>query len=628
MSPKPLRQLWIPLLAIAGWMLAAHPYLGVWHDGTLYFGQVLLHSRVPQLAQDLFFASGSQDRYSVYAHAVGPLYALIGQPATHMGAVLFSWALMGGGVLALLRALQPQPLAALWGLLAFAVVTPIYGGGWSFGYGEQFLTARSFAEPALLWSLVALLRQRFVAMAALLAVGVAFHPLMSLPVLVLIWCYLLQAQRHWLWALGLLPLLAAAGAAGIPPWDGLLQRYDPYWWSLIDAVNTYVLPSNWSAMNVASVALDLTVIAAVAREGQPASFVRLLRAALLAAGLMFGACLVLVEGLHLVLATQLQLWRVHWIVHLLATILAPWLMARLWQRGGLWPASACALALALLNAHVNSPHGVAAVLLWVGVCGLALAVRNVSRITHRLACGCIVAGIVFLSATRLATLLALQSWQLPEAGWGGLFVLAAAFPTIAMPAFAALLALHKRAGASRVVAGVLSGLLFTTTALLWDQRSDLARATDAAEHPSPLASRIPLDATVYWAGPFNQLAPVWGLLERRSHFAPQQGSGMLFHRHNALSFGERRETYRGISEDDARCRKGAMLAEDLTALRDCDMPARHRLENLCGADEPPDFLVLPARLKPEPLGRWQIPVHRQAAQPLYLYACSQLAPPH
>lgn len=623
MTPKPLRQLWIPLLAIAGWMLAAHPYWGLWHDGTLYFGQVLRHSRVPQLAQDLFFASGSQDRYSVYAHVVKPLYALVGQPVAHMAGVLCSWTLMGGGVLALLRALQPWPLASLWGLLAFAVCAPIYGGGWVFGYAEQFLTARSFAEPLLLWSLVALLRQRMALTAALLAAALAFHPLQTLPVLVVIWCYLVQAERRWLWALALLPLVAAGGAAGIPPWDGLLRRYDPYWWSLVDAVNTQVLPMNWSAMDAVTVVLDLAVIAAVARLRPPDPLARLLHAVTLATLLLFGACLVLVDGLHLVLATQLQLWRVHWIAHLLAIILAPWLVVQLWKRGGLWPASACALVLALLNSHIGSPHGVGAVLPWVAVSALALTVRHVSPTTSRLVCASIAVGVALLSAARLATVLELQSWQFPEAGWGGLFLLASSFPTIAMPAFAGLLALQQRGRTGMAMAAALSALLLLTVVMQWDQRSDLARATEAASHPPPLAARIPVDATVYWPG---ALAPVWGLLERSSHFAPQQGSGMLFHRHNALAFGERRETYRGISEDYAQCRNGAMMAKDLKALNDCEMPARHRLETLCRAPDHPGFLLLPERLRPAPLDSWQIPVNRQPPQHRFLYACSQLAP--
>lgn len=621
-SSTPPRGL-IALLAIAAWMLAAHPYWGVWHDGTLYFGQVLLHSRVPQLSEDLFFASGSQDRFSVYSQVVAPLYALLGQPATHVIAVLCSWLAMGAGVLALLRPLQPQPAAGLWGLLAFAVTAPIYGGGWVFGYAEQFLTARSFAEPLLLWSLVALLRQRLALAAGLVAPAMLFHPLQTLPVLVVMWCHLVLARRRWLWALALLPLLAAAGAAGVPPWDGLLRRYDPYWWSLVDTVNTQVLPTNWSASDAVTVVLDVAILVTVAHLRSADAFSRLLKAAALAAAVMFCACLVLVDGLHLVLPTQLQLWRVHWIVHLIAVSLAPWLVARLWRLGGFWPVSAAALTLALLTAHVDSPHRVGAVLLWAGVSLIALRVRDVSAATRRLACTCIALAIAATAALRLGTVMALQSWQFADAGWSGLFLLAASFPATAMPAFAGLLALERRSAVGRALAGGLAAAFLATVALHWDQRTDLARAT---EHPSashPFQAQIPKNATVYWPG---QLAPVWGLLERTSHFSPQQGSGMLFHRHNALSFGERREIYRAISEDEARCRDGAMLAEDRQALRGCEKPSTARLQALCASPDQPGFLVLPEPLATPPLATWQLPSHREPPRTFALYACRQLAP--
>ena len=516
------RQL-VAQLAIAGLMLAAHPYWGLWHDGTLYFGQVLLHSRVPQLVQDMFFASGSQDRYSVYAHVVKPLYALFGQPATHLGGVLCSWALMAGGVLALLRPLHPQPLAALWGVLAFAVTAPIYGGGWVFGYGEQFLTARSFAEPLLLWSLVALIRGHFGLMAALLGAATLFHPLMTLPVLAVIWFYGVQADRRWLWALAVLPGVVAAGAAGIAPWDGLLKRYDPYWWSLIDTVSSQVLPANWSAMDALTVAADLAVLAAVAGLRPRDAFSGLLQATIAAAIAMFGACLLLVDGLHLVLPTQLQLWRVHWVVHLLAVVLTPWLVARLWRLGGFWPASACALVLAALNIHVGSPHGVPAVLLWGAVSAVARWAPAVSRSTCRLVCASIALGVVFTAATRLGTVLQLEDWQFPEAGWGGLFLLAVSFPAIAMPAFATLLGLHERGRAGQVAAWGLAVALLATVAVHWDQRTDLARATEASgTTPAPFAAQLPPDTTVYWPG---SLAPVWGAARARQPLRTAAGLG-------------------------------------------------------------------------------------------------------
>ena len=628
MSALPRSRLLIAAAALLAWMLAAHPYWGIWHDGTLYFGQALLNSRVPQLAQDLFFASGSQDGYSIYSAVVAPLYRLLGQAATHITAVLCSWALMAGGVLALLRPLQASGLSnawGLWGLLAFAVVTPIYGGGWVFGYAEPFLTARTFAEPLLLAALVALARGRTGVTAGLLVAAAALHPLMSLPVVVIAWCFAVQADRRWLWALAALPVALAAAVAGWAPWSGLLRRYDPDWWSMINTATPQVLPTRWTALEAGTVLVDVTVLATVARLRPPDALGRLLRAAVLAAVLLFAAALVLADGLRLVLPTQLQLWRVHWIAHLLAVVLSPWLVARLWQLGGLWPVSACALVLALINIHCLSPHGVAALLLWAGVSAVALRVRDVSALVRWLACGGIGLAIVATSATRLGTLLQLQAWQIPEAGWAGLFLLAASFPAIAMPAFAGLLALQAQGRAGRAAAGLLSAAFLLAVALHWDQRSDLARATETppgAAHP--FQAYIPPDASVYWPG---ELAPVWGLLERRHDFSPQQGAGMLFHRDNALAFGARRETYRAISEDHARCRAGALMAQDGQVLRDCDMPALHRLADLCAAPQPPGYLVLARPLRLSPLATWQPPPHREPPQTFALYDCRQITTP-
>jgi hypothetical protein len=133
------------LLAIATWMLLSHPYEGVRHDGTLYLGQALLHSRVPALSGDIFFVGGSQDRYSIYSHVMVPLYERLGLFATHLAVLMVSWACMLGAVLALLKRFSPKGSLFLWGALSFAVMSPIYGGTWVFSYGEAFVTARSFA---------------------------------------------------------------------------------------------------------------------------------------------------------------------------------------------------------------------------------------------------------------------------------------------------------------------------------------------------------------------------------------------------------------------------------------------------------------------------------------------------
>ncbi|KQW46635.1 hypothetical protein ASC81_09630 [Pelomonas sp. Root405] len=611
------------MLAVLGWMLAAQPYRGLWHDGILYFGQVLRHSEVPALSEDMFFASGSQDRYSVYAHVVAPLYSALGKYATHVVGVLLSWTLMAGALLTLLKPLEQrwQP-AALWGLLAYGVVSPIYGGGWVFGYGEPFLTARTVAEPLLLWSLVALLSGRLARVAGLQGAATLFHPLMALPVVLVTGCYLAQKDRRWWWALCIVPLAMLAGAAGLPPWDGLLKRYDPYWWSLIGTVNAQVLLQNWSLLDWLTVGLDLAVLLVVAKLRPSAGLTRLLHAVVITNLALFAVAVVLADGLQLVLVTQLQLWRAHWIAHLLAVATLPWLVMQLWRLGGLWPTSACALALAMLNIHVGGQHGPATTALLLFTSLLAWRVRKVSASTRWLICGCILLCIAAVSWARLRDVLALQAWQNPAAGANASAMLVLSFPTVAMSCFAALWLLVQRGRTALGFAALSSAALFTVAAAAWDQRPDLARAVESPSGAShPFAGHLPPRATVYWPG---QLLPVWGLLERTSHFAPQQGSGMLFNRNTAMAFGARRDQHRNINEDAANCRSDAMRLRDRELLASCDAPSvQQRLAALCSAWDPPDFLVLPQHHARTPLATWQPPTHRDPPLAYSLHSCRQ-----
>lgn len=615
------------LLATVGFALAARPYLGIWHDGSLYFGQVLLHSRAPELARDLFFASGSQDRFSVYAHLIAPLYAVLGESHTHQAGVLASWAGMAAALLALLKHLDGKGATALWGLMAFAVMSPMYGGSWAFGYTEQFLTARSIAEPLLLWGLVSLLNGRFKTTAGLLAAATLLHPLMALPVLAITAAYFVQQDRRWLWLLSTMPLALLAGLAGIAPLDGLLKRYDPYWWSLFNTASPQVVLGNWSLLDWSGVALDLVILAWAVRLRPADGLSQFLRAVVGVTLALFAAAVVLVDGLQLVLVTQLQLWRAHWIAHLLAVAMTPWLVAQLWQRGGFWPASACALVLAMLNLHVGGTHALATAGLLLLTSLLAWRVPGISSSTTRLVCAGILLGALILSAARLSDLLQLQSWQQTSGGWGAAALTTLSFPTVALPLFGALAALAPRRGWRTGAAALGSLALLAVAVAAWDQRSDLARAVDDRPRaPHPFQAHVPPEAAVYWP---EQLAAVWGLLERSSHFAPQQGSGMLFNRNNAVAFGARTEQYRSLMQHRASCLAAATLGRDRQALTACDRPSTQDLAALCQSWGAPEAVVLPGRLPPAmftPLATWQPPAHRNPPQTFSLYACRQFVP--
>lgn len=611
------------ILAISAWVLLAHPYEGLRHDGVLYFGQALLHSDVPALRNDVFFASGSQDRYSIYAHLMAPLYARLGLLSTHLGVLMLSWLLSGGAVFALVRRFEPAGAISWWATLAYAVMSPIYGGGWVFSYGEAFVTARSFAEPLLLWSLVALLGDRRLLAVSLQLLAALFHPLMALPIICVGWCYLIEVDRRWLWSLVAIPAVLAAGAAGIPPWDGLLKTYDPYWWALVETGNRQVLIANWSLEDLLTIALDFGILLAAARLRPADAWTRLIYAVIIVTTVLTGLTAVGADVWHFVLLTQLQLWRAHWIAHLIAMALSPWLIMKLWAKGGLWKVSACTLGLALLNSHIGMTYGPETLSVWALSSFAAWRVRKVSPTTVGLACIAILLCILALSAYQLDSVLQQQAWQFPLAPWSDRFIKVAAFPTITVPCFAALLYVGRQRLAGALLALFLSAGLLLAALASWDQRNDLAMAIESAPAaPHPFTAHMAREATVYWP---NQLIPVWGLLQRTSHYSKQQGAGVLFNRDTALIFGPRRELYRGINEDRDRCRTGALLSRNREALARCDMPARERLETLCRQPDAPDFLALPDRLRSAPLATWRPETHRDLPQTFFLYACAQLA---
>lgn len=614
------------LVALLALLLFARPYNGLRHDAVLYFGQVLLNSRAPHLASDVFFVGGSQDAFSIYAPLVAPLYAALGLALSQQALLLLAWAGLAGALLALLRSLDTHAGVRLWGALAVAVLATSYGGNWVFGYAEPFLTARSFAEPLALGGLAALLNGRPAAAAALLLSAALLHPLMTLPVLVVAACLLAGQDRRWLWLLLALPAAALLLAlADLRPWHELLRTYDPYWWALVNTSNRQVLLANWRAGDWLNLALDVAVLCAAWRWAPPPRWRQLMAAVLVATTLLFAATALGADLLRLRLPTQLQLWRVHWIAHLLAQAMLPWLAWTLWQRGGFWRVSAASLGLAVASTQVDAGYAAPALSLWLLTTALAWRARRQSSSTL---VGVLVSIILLcavgVTALQAASALEQIGWTSPTQALGAQAARLLVTPPVAAMLFAALLALGARGRAGRRVALLFSMLLLAGAFATWDRRSDMALAIDTQLRPLPaFAERIPPHATVYWPG---HLAATWALLERPSFFSGQQGAGLLFNRDTALIYGPRYSAFRRIEKATEDCMQGAFLAQDPVVLADCELPSRERLEEICQARgaEAPDYLVVRGHPWPTPLAQWQLPARRDPPATYALYACAQL----
>ncbi|MEE9475613.1 MAG: hypothetical protein V3V71_03030, partial [Roseateles sp.] len=339
---------WV-MTALAAWLLA-HPYAGLRHDGVLYLGQVLHYLGVGDLQHDVFFAHGSQQTWSLYSALMAPLYEHASIATVSLLVLIPAHVAFASAMWALLAPLKDPELR--WaGVLCTALMQHFYGGLVLLAFGENFLTARTLAEPLCLWALVAMVANRPAWAASALLGAAALHPLATLPAMVICWLLACAHDRRWAGlALLVLPVLGLA-AAGILPFAALFQTYTPPWWKLVDQVNAMVVLGNWSEADWQAALFDLSVLV-VAWRLLGGSLGRLAACTAAAAGALLLLAGIGADLLHDVLLTQLQLWRGLWIAHLLALMVLPAVLMALWRlspngRLATWAFAAAATAAGL-----------------------------------------------------------------------------------------------------------------------------------------------------------------------------------------------------------------------------------------------------------------------------------------
>ncbi|HEY8359197.1 MAG TPA: hypothetical protein VIL30_17245, partial [Ramlibacter sp.] len=131
------------LLVLAVWLLA-RPYIGLRHDGELYLGQVLLHLRPEVMLHDIFFQFGSQDRYTIVAPLLAPLYRQFGMAESQIVLVGLGQLAVLVTALALLRHWGLDAISCTLGVAAICVMSHNYGGWNIFSFSERFVTGRIF----------------------------------------------------------------------------------------------------------------------------------------------------------------------------------------------------------------------------------------------------------------------------------------------------------------------------------------------------------------------------------------------------------------------------------------------------------------------------------------------------
>lgn len=612
---QPARPVWLKAACLLALLLLVTPYAGLRHDAVLYLGQLLYRLDPASLGADIFFAHGSQDRYSLYSNLLAPLLTWL--PLTVLQTSFLVLAQLASYA-ALYRLLKPIGNdAERWLGLAFvACLSHRYGGQGIFAFAENFLTARSLAEPLVLWGLALQLERRSWLSAVLLVGAALMHPIMVLPALLVSWLLLLQRDRRYAWALLLLPVPLLLAVLGLAPFDSLARRYDEAWWQLVKEVNSQVLLQSWSWPDWQGVAVDLLTLLAVWRA-LPKPLARLGVSALVAALLLLLASWLGADLGRNILLTQLQLWRVLWLAHALALCSAPALIGLAWSQGGVGRLLALSIVALLLAVAARFDFSWV-LLLWVGLwLALLLARLRVSRLLLVLSAGATVLAVLMLAVSRLANEgLALRLGYADAAVlpmWQQLLGL----PVVALGLGCAAWLLWVRA---RWASMALCALLFSAAFIGADGRSDWGRLIDdglGREHP--FAALIPAGSQVYWHGEF---AATWVLLRRPSYYDKAQGAGLLFNQGTAEEFAPRWTAWQPVRDQVLGCRFSAVLGHHSPS--ECITPAQEELARLCRSQTKLDYLIIERALSLPPLASWNPHLSSHPAQTFHLYACQQL----
>lgn len=592
------------LLGIALFLLIRR-YAGIQQDAILYLGQAFLHRAPDVFGGDLFFAHGSQARYTLFPWLLSAAMRVF-EPAallfwcamaTMLGFAATSWYALRG----ILPAAQRH-----WAWLGVLCLPSWYGMASMFSYAEPFLTPRSIAEPMCLLGIGLLARGRTWRGLACFALAAAFHPLQALAGSVTAWTWLVGRDRRWLHAAWLVLPTGALALAGVAPFDHALHVLDGDWLLVLRATTGQLFVTGWSSADYCVLALDVALLL-LARQAFRIAFGTWCVAALVALALSVGASVLLVDMLHLQLAAELQLWRAHWLAHFFAMAALPLLLLRD-AREAATPRMLLLVLAALLAWGANWA--------WLPLAALyavwpRLAGRMPARVVKMLG-GVFAIGIAMLVVGHVMTVLVAFRATGMRMDLYPVDRQLLAYPLFALGLpFACVMAWTRSTPRPRTWMMMLLCPLAVFAALRWDARAPVQRAVEAsAGTPAIFGSHIPPSAQVYWDT--DSLLGTWLVLQRASYFNQAQLAGYVFNRSTMVDGQYRINQLLPLLQASAACRQ-------MEASPGCHIPAPV-LRSVCSRSRavPPDFLILPYPQPQRALGTWTITDPRSSA-PLAIY---------
>lgn len=582
-------------------------YPGITHDAILYTVLGLRRLDPGSLGKDLFFAHGSQDAYTAFPFLYAPLIDALGVGGAAMAVTIAGQVAFAAAAVALVFQIVAGP-ARWWSLVLLAASSGYYGGVGVFRLAEPFATARTLAEPLVLAAVACTLASRHRTALMALAAAVTLHPLVAAPGIAVVFLWHALARPWMLWSI---PILLGMMLAVIALRPELSLRFDPPWLAVVLDRTPHLLISQWQLPDWSRLLWGLCVAWLGARFVEVP--VRRLVLSVAATGLAgVAATWIAVDLLGSATAAGLQLWRTHWPMHFLATVLVPVATAGLWRSGNASRAAAACIAASVCFGRAGLPAAaslaVLAVILdasrqrwpaWMSKAALRLILLAVL--------GTASAGLLSEILSRLPPVYGAArspvwtAYLHAAASVGGLLPLAALLWLAAYSRFALL------------GAGVAAAA-FAVSIAAWDARSPWPRFIErASAGENPFRKLLPPGAQVFWSGSYGK---TWLLLGRPTWFSVDQGAGIVFNRETALQYAERKRASIDLQTAIDNC----AMAEQPACRIDL-RPAR----DLCNRQDGPDYLVLNARIDGRTAIEWPLPPEiGPGSQSLFLYACRDI----
>lgn len=522
--------------ATAMWLLQ-HGYHGIVDDSRLYSLQALHRAFPADFAKDVFFLHGSQDDYSIF----GPLYG-VAVEALGLSTANQVLLVVGQGVwiaaVASLALLLAGP--ARWLFLGLAFVgSPFYGIGEVLGFGEPFLTARTYAEPLVVGALALALRNRAALAVIALAAAFAVHPLVAAPGAALLFLFHARPSARWVIpALAVVGLVAAAALAEVAPFDRLLATVDPEWAAIVERRSPFLFMANADLGDLNAAVLAAALIVGALAGPLDGRLRRLLAAALIVG--IAGYALALLGGdlARNVFVLQIQPWRAWWLTQFFAWM-AFAVIATDYRKE---PATRVAMAgyfLAWMTVDtVGGAVAVATTVFRYGRVGKGRPAipRLVEFAMYALTAAAVLARVASDAAGLMPDVPSSLQWLQIAAILAVMILMY--LPTVPALAYFYVVdaAFHRPEPAALALAGTIVAVQLALGIATWDRRPSETATIEAGASAESFAAAIPPGAVVYW-----QDSPLrsWFLLRRANYFSGAQGAGVAFSRDGALEFVRR-----------------------------------------------------------------------------------------